>query len=282
MSKTGDARTTNLQAGDLRRNPDTDILERWNGQYWERIEDGSINEPSKKNKNSGTKQPLKQDVKPVPTKTKQREMLAVETEKTNDDNPFQDGMGKKPEGLLYPVMGVIVIVLIVAGLIAGGVFVVNIVSDHFSSEPPIDYGTLQVISTPLGLGVELDDEFIGTTPMYLRGIKEGYYRISLVDGVPQIIEIVAGEVTHVSLDGTSSENTGGSMTVMVSPAISSWVYLDGEYQGKTTSLLPLTMVNIQEGNHMIRIRSDGYEDLEYPFTSDGTSKQSISLVLSKR
>ena len=283
MSKTGDARTTNLQVRDRRKNPETSVLEWWNGEYWEPVS-APVTEPSKKNKNSGAERPLKPDAKPALTKTEQQEALGVEPENTSDDNSAGERKEKKHEDLLYRAIGVIVIVLIIAGLVAGGVFVVNTVGDHFLSESTVDYGTLQVISNPLGLGVELDGEYIGTTPIYQRGIKEGQYSISLIDGVAQPLEIVAGEVTHVNLGGVSPSavNTGGSMTVIVTPVVSAWVYLDGEYQGKTTSLFPLTMANIPEGNHMILIRSDGYENLEYPFTSDGKSKQSISLALSKR
>ena len=62
-----------FQVGDTRTNPETGIRERWNGQFWERIDAGSINEPSKKNKTTGTKPPVKQDVKPIQPKQQSRE-----------------------------------------------------------------------------------------------------------------------------------------------------------------------------------------------------------------
>ena len=47
---------TQVQIDDLRKNPETGVLERWNGQYWERV-DGVSNLPSKKNSHTkeGTK-----------------------------------------------------------------------------------------------------------------------------------------------------------------------------------------------------------------------------------
>ena len=64
---------TQVQIDDVRKNPETGVRERWNGQFWERIDAGSINEPSKKNKTTGTKPPVKQDVKPIQPKQQSRE-----------------------------------------------------------------------------------------------------------------------------------------------------------------------------------------------------------------
>lgn len=58
--------THNLQIGDTRTNRETGVHERWNGQFWERIDGSFANEPSRKNKTTGTKPPLEEDIPIIP------------------------------------------------------------------------------------------------------------------------------------------------------------------------------------------------------------------------
>lgn len=57
--------THNLQKGDTRTNPETGARERWNGQFWDRIDAGSSNEPSKKN-TTGAKPSMGEDIPIIP------------------------------------------------------------------------------------------------------------------------------------------------------------------------------------------------------------------------
>ena len=101
-----------------------------------------------------------------------------------DDLDDSDVLSKVVRGLL--------IAMLILGLFAGGVFVVNNVDiGNLLPDSTSDYGTLQVTSNPSGLEVALDGEYLGVTPLYRSDIKEGHYSISLIDGVAQPLEIVA-------------------------------------------------------------------------------------------
>lgn len=198
------------------------------------------------------------------------------------DNEYGQSVTQPGTNFFSKFIRGLLIAMLILGLFAGGVFVVNNVDfSNIIPDSTLDYGTLQVTSNPSGLRVVLDGEYIGTTPLYRSDIKEGYYSISLIDGVEQPLEIVAGETTTVNLAGESqaTKNSGGSMTVMVKPDVPAAVYVDGIYHGVTMDDSPLTVTGLSDGNHLLLLRADGYADLEYPFTTSKGNKQSVAFSL---
>ena len=220
----------------------------------------------------------------TPEHNQSEEVQLVWGESDTDTEKGSENTNRPPPVIsIGKVVRGILIALLIIGLFAGGVFFVNNVDfSDILPDSTSDYGTLQVTSNPSGLEVALDGEYLGVTPLYRSDIKEGHYSISLIDGVAQPLEIVAGETTHVNLvgDSHSSGTSGGSMSITLKPDVRASVYVDGEYHGVTTNSEPLTVTGISAGNHVLLIRANGYADLEYPFTSDGKSKQNVVLQLS--
>ena len=108
---------------DTRTNPETGIRERWNGQFWERIDAGSINEPSKKNKNPGTKPPVKEDSKPVTPNVTQTRETRTQIPRTIDPEP--SGLGK-----------IIAVILVIAAIVGIVVAISSIPAPLGSAENP--------------------------------------------------------------------------------------------------------------------------------------------------
>ena len=109
---------------DTRTNPETGIRERWNGQFWERIDDGSINEPSKKNKNPGTKPLVKEDSKPVTPNVTQTRETRTQIPRTTDPEP-KSGLGK-----------IIAVILVIAAIVGIVVAISSIPAPLGSAENP--------------------------------------------------------------------------------------------------------------------------------------------------
>jgi len=136
-------------------------------------------------------------------------------------------------------------------------------------------GALQVTSNPKTT-VFLNDEHLGSTPLFDEKIKPGEYRIKLVPetGGQQTIswegqvKLVGGVLTVISRDLDVSEDkssgyvvsmepktdkASGSMAVVTLPD-GAVVSLDGEPKG----FAPINIDNLSEGEHILVISSPGF------------------------
>ena len=107
-----------IKVGDKRTNSETGLQERWNGQFWERIDDGSVNEPSKKSGNPGTKPPVKQESKPVPPRPGSQRETKTHIPRTINPEP-KSGYGKVIAVIVILVLVIIVAFVFVPSLISG-------------------------------------------------------------------------------------------------------------------------------------------------------------------
>jgi len=126
----------------------------------------------------------------------------------------------------------------------------------YVSETLTGYGSLSISSNPSGASVYLDGSYKGETPLSISNIVEGVHSIKLTKSgygdVTKTISVSAGKTTYVSETLTGY----GSLSISSNPPGAS-VYLDGSYKGET----PLSISNIVEGVHSIKLTKSGYDDV---------------------
>ena len=117
-------------------------------------------------------------------------------------------------------------------------------------------GSISVSSSPSGASVYLNGLYKGVTPITLTDVPIGTYSIKLTKSgygdVTKTISVSAGKTTYVSETLTGY----GSLSISSNPPGAS-VYLDGSYKGET----PLSISNIVEGVHSIKLTKSGYGDV---------------------
>jgi hypothetical protein len=142
-------------------------------------------------------------------------------------------------------------------------------------------GTLNVLSTPPGARIYLNNQFKGETPFNATNIPSGKYIIRTElqghDPQTQANEVVFGEITTVEFRLVKS-----SGTILISsepPEIN--VYLDGELRGTTrargneqiSDQLQIDLV--PRGRHQLQLTKQGYYDAQR--TLDIMPKQTVIL-----
>lgn len=119
-------------------------------------------------------------------------------------------------------------------------------------------GGLVVTTKPSGANVYLDNNFVGTTPISISGIKTGSHVVRLsYQGYAErqrVIIIRPHQYEYISETLLAPVNTG-SLYVDSSPRGAS-IYLDDSYEGET----PRRIDFIPVGIHTLRLSKDGYRD----------------------
>lgn len=150
------------------------------------------------------------------------------------------------------------------------------------------YGSLQVDSAPVGAAIFLNNNYQGTTvalgePFDINQITPGTYTVKLTlpdyQTYTQVVTVQDGMVydIHAILVPVSpgpTPDTTGEITVRSSPSGAN-IYLDNAYRGIT----PLTLVNIQEGNHVIILKVNGYQNWQSTVNVKGGTLTDVSGTL---
>lgn len=131
-----------------------------------------------------------------------------------------------------------------------------------------DTGAIQIISSPYGARVYLNNEYQGKTPssgyLDVMDLTQGTYSLILTyPGYEQystIVTVNKNEVTSVNAVMTLKNEVvtstdSGIVTVWCDP-VGSNVFLDNVYKGIT----PLTLQKVSTGDHIILVRNEGYSE----------------------
>ena len=177
--------------------------------------------------------------------------------------------------------------------------------------PTPAYGSIVIVSKPVGANVYLDNMIRGISPVTLTTVANGDHTILLrLDGyedytraitvmadAPQV-NVVMSSTSGTTTPYATTDGTGGtiSTTAMVTAATqpaTQWgtgalsvtttpsgalVYIDGQMKGIT----PATIPGLSPGTHSIRIILDGYQDLETTTEITGGTTSEFVTGLSKR
>jgi len=130
--------------------------------------------------------------------------------------------------------------------------------------PPTNYGRIIVHSKPNKVKVYLDNTYQGTTPLNLDRISPGQHRIRFVmDGYRDQIENVSvspSRTTTVSGNLVPIPEYGmGSISVYCNQDRAN-IYLDGNYQRRTSAKQLVELKDIKQGYHELMITKEGYLD----------------------
>jgi|SRR5665648_28207 len=130
--------------------------------------------------------------------------------------------------------------------------------------PPTNYGRIIVHSKPNGVKVYLDNNYQGITPLNLDRISPGQYRISFVmDGYQDQIANVSvspSRTTTVSGNLVPRPEYGTGSISVYSNQDRANIYLDGNYQRRTSAKQSVELKEIKQGYHELMITKEGYLD----------------------
>ena len=145
-------------------------------------------------------------------------------------------------------------------------------------EPIEQYGSIYVTTSPPGAAIYLNGNYRGTSPLTIASVRPGTYAIEAdlegYESASTTDTVVAGQ--HLTEYFPLKKIVrAGSVTIISEPA-SAFVYLDGDYRGRT----PLTLAKISPGTHSIELDASNYHDWKTTvFVAEG-SDQTVRAALS--
>ncbi len=129
-------------------------------------------------------------------------------------------------------------------------------------------------SEPIGVGVELNGEFKGETPLVLKNLPIGKYRalLSKQGFVSKEVSWIVDSARPQIIEKNLSSNIG---TVKIkSIPYDANVYIDGKPRGKTPFEADMT-----EGHYKLKIMKSGYAPYEYMFILKRNETEQIKATL---
>lgn len=138
-------------------------------------------------------------------------------------------------------------------------------------------GTVSVLSEPAGAQVRVDGTVVGTTPLDQHSVPCGAHTLSLsLDGhTPVEVPMEVGLDQAMSVSHALAPRVLGSLAVIVDP-LSAEVSVDGA----VVSTGPITLDDIEAGEHVVRARASGFlakeEVVQVP--PDGIVRVDLDLV----
>jgi hypothetical protein len=130
-------------------------------------------------------------------------------------------------------------------------------------EPDYTFGALSITTNPSKAYIYYQGEYYGTTPKTFDGIPPGQYHIELskdqYEDWTGYVNIYENKVTSLNVDlkPIPSPTTGSIEVSSVPPGAQ--VFLDGTYEGKTTSQ-GLYLSGVAPGKHVITVTHEGYRE----------------------
>lgn len=139
----------------------------------------------------------------------------------------------------------------------------------------IPTGSISVSSIPSGAKVYVDGSYKGRTPLSIDGVLSGSHmvKVSKAGYNDEIKAVSVGAGQIVNLDVVLRQLTG-SIKVTSNPGGAS-VYLDGVYKGTT----PMTISNVPIGSHIVKLKKQGYNEVEKTVIVSASHTTTVSLQL---
>lgn len=149
--------------------------------------------------------------------------------------------------------------------------------------PPTNYGRIIAHSKPNRVEVYLDNNYMGTTPMNLDRITPGQHRIKFViagyKDWSKDISVSPSRTSTVSANLVPIPEYGrGSLSIYCNEDRAN-IYLDGNYQRRTSARQVVELKNIDQGYHELMITKEGYRDWIGTVLVISNQTQSVSTYL---
>ncbi|NOZ85617.1 MAG: PEGA domain-containing protein [Deltaproteobacteria bacterium] len=136
-------------------------------------------------------------------------------------------------------------------------------------------GSLYIKTSPPGAQVIFDGDVLPKrTPMTIEGVPEGEHKVQFILGELKVncrIGVVADVFKDVFLD---LKRPAGRLKVVTDP-LEVNVFLDNKAVGKT----PLILNNVSFGRHMLKMRKQGFKNLEVEVIVDSPDQTRIGVHL---
>jgi hypothetical protein len=136
---------------------------------------------------------------------------------------------------------------------------------YASLVPVVKSGSLSISSTPKGAGLYVDGIYQGETNQIVGGLAVGSHTVNLklagYQSFTNTYSVNSGQTTYVSVTLVPVQNPStGDLLVTSSPSGAA-VYLNGNYQGVTTSVgSPLDITGLTPATYTAVLKKSGYKD----------------------
>ncbi len=144
-------------------------------------------------------------------------------------------------------------------------------------------GTLQVISSPGGADLYVDDVYKGKTSLTVGNLASGNHTVVLkLFGYQDLTgktTVEQGQTTILSLVMTPNSGPQSGIVTVSSYPPGAGIYLDDEYRGLTRSEGPVIFTGIIPGEHGITLKLANYQEYSKQFEIVAGQNVSVSAVL---
>jgi len=138
-------------------------------------------------------------------------------------------------------------------------------------------GTLKISSEPSGAKVYVEGNYKGKTPIILN-LPPGTHEIEIIkEGYKKYTTKVALNPEEKKALSVTLTPAYGFLTVYSSPS-NAEVYIDGNYVGDT----PLENYKLSTGEHIIKIKKEGYQDYNKTITINPAEIMKLEVTLSEK
>jgi hypothetical protein len=149
--------------------------------------------------------------------------------------------------------------------------------------PNTQVGAISVSSVPKSGSVYVDGIFKGMTNIVVGDLSVGTHTVSISLAGYQTwtsnIAVNYGQTTYVTATLTPVSNPKtGDLQVSSSPSGAA-IYLNGNYQGTTTSLGPISITGLTPGSYTLVLKKSGYQDYTTTTTIVAGTTAQVSAVL---
>lgn len=128
--------------------------------------------------------------------------------------------------------------------------------------PPMQYGSLWINSNPSNAKVYLNDKYRGTSPIKIGNLNQGYYTVKVEKSGYEVWESKV-QVTPLQTTQVSAQlkllHQQGSISISCNQS-NAKIYLDGDYQKRTSSSKAVILEDVSEGYHELLVTKEGYQD----------------------
>ncbi len=130
--------------------------------------------------------------------------------------------------------------------------------------PVTQTGSISVSSIPVGAGLYVDNIYKGETNQIVGGLVVGTHTVQLKMAGYQTFtntySVYAGQTTYASVTLVPLQNPStGDLLVTSSPS-GATVYLNGNYQGVTSTSGPLDITDLTAATYTVLLKKSGYQD----------------------
>ena len=135
---------------------------------------------------------------------------------------------------------------------------------YASLVPVVQSGSLSISSTPKGAGLYIDNIYRGETNQIVGGLYAGPHTVVLKMAGYQTFtntySVNTGQTTYASVTLVPLQSPSTGDLLVTSTPTGAAVYLNGNYQGVTSTAGPLDITDLTAATYTVLLKKSGYND----------------------